>query len=117
MNRTCVSCQWYEADKHGNVAFAKCRAPQNRVRPDMGKFKLVDPSASIQLDESDKWELMYCDLQRRYGWCMAIELHRCGKRGRWWVPKTAQGARAPPVPSEETERASQMKIIEDGNHE
>ena len=93
----CVNCEHCSPDqsfnsmrKTGNtlnaLKYAKCVAPQNIEKNKKDKaLKLV---VNCKFTDAEinrtgvKYKVDYCTIHRD-----PLNLHRCGKKGRWYVPK------------------------------
>ena len=92
MKKLCVDCQ-YHIESGFEFGGHRCMKAQEEFpimsEPEMvfdlvtGKMKEV--RRIIKGDETH-WRL-YCELQRKNSWYLALMVNTCGKRGRWWVKK------------------------------
>ena len=79
--KRCCDCQNVKNDPLG-LEFSDCHAPQNIDKATMNALKLVGID-----NPPNRYRMEYASIQRSAGWLWSRVENRCGKEGRWFVPR------------------------------
>ena len=78
--KSCADCKWVEIDpRAGGLSTAKCNAPAD-ILP-------AEPIIGRPLAER---RITHCAAHRCLGPLEALFTHSCGRRGRWWEPRSKE---------------------------